>query len=158
MGNLTGEALGKAFPCKEQDLSSALEDAGYALRRFEETTAHIDFSEWPKEMQSATSEALRQAHEQAADGRRILAKFDGSGKTVSSVDLLDITLDLGSVEMELSALETGTSEVLCLGTLDMAQMAKAHAFADELIQADQSAAAAQTKVYGALRERLGRLP
>jgi hypothetical protein len=140
----------------DQEVRSALKDAEYALRRFDEVTSRIDFSRWAmqKETLAKTQEAFALARTHDVQGAKgILAKLDGTRKP-SSTELLDIMFDLEGVGMELTNLSSETIDFQDEDTSDVTKVSERNELATDLARASSTAQLAMTRVWNVLRKQV----
>ena len=145
-------ALAQPVPTETE----ALKDADYALRRFEEVTAHIDFSRWraPGDLVGKTQDGLKLVRTTyVEDAKSILARFD-SRRGPTSTELLDIMFDLERVGVELDDLEGSASNLQDPDTLDLAKAADRATLSHDLTSASSTAQKAMANVFFVVRQRI----
>ena len=148
----TFSAMAQSVPTEKE----VLKDAEYALRRFDELTANIDFNRW-----QARGNLVGQAQDgvtlvqtmYVSEAKIILTGIEGARKA-KPVELLDIMSDLERVGTELTFLSDLVFNYQDPDTQDMTKVAERSALAADLNKAGTNAQTAMTKVYVVLRQKM----
>jgi hypothetical protein len=150
---LTCSGVAQSTPTEKQ----ALKDAEYALRRFDEVTARVDFNRLkaPGTTIGRSQEVvLNMTHTKYVDeAKTILNKFDGKRKPTST-DLLLIMSDVeraANALLNLSDLVTNFQDPQATAS----EAAEANALAGELSTASNTAYEAMMEVFVVLQDKIG---
>jgi hypothetical protein len=149
---LTCSGMAQSVPTEKE----ALKDAEYALKRFDEVTAQIDFNRWkaPGTLVGQMKETLnvtRKAYVKEAE--TILAGLDGTNPP-SSAQLLAIMFDVQMAGIELTNLGDGALQNQDPDALDMAKVSDTGALAENLSRAGNTALLAAAKVFTVLNRQI----
>jgi hypothetical protein len=96
----------------QKDVFAALKDSDYALRQFQDLTARNDLQRWNVDDSTRRGqlEALHAVGQNVAEARSTLSRIQRSPRSISTVDLLEVSQALTLSEDELGDLSHGTSE------------------------------------------------
>jgi len=133
----------------DKDTREALKDAEYAVRRFDEVTARIDFSRWraPGTTVGRIEDALKVVRANyTEEAERVLAKLDGGGKPTTT-DLLLVMYDVQMASTELYQLG---DDALSWGSGSEVDLAS------ELTEGGVTAITAAAKVFVVLKQQTER--
>jgi hypothetical protein len=149
---LTFSGMAQSIPTQRE----ALKDAEYALRRFDEVTARIDFTRWkaPGPVVGHEQEALQVTRATyVSEAKTMLANFDGK-RQPTSADLLVIMYDVQNVGMELDNLSDAATNFQDPDTLDTAKLTERGSLVDDLVGAGIKAQAAAAKIFVILKPQV----
>lgn len=152
---LSAQAQVNAYPTKEA-IRDVLNDAKYALRRFDDVTERVDFDRWkvPDNLRQGQSQALGVTRVEIKDAENMLSHIEQSKESVSGVDLLTVYKALGSSAGELADLGYNTLNFQDQGSLDTVKASEANALGLELARAASTTSVTQAKLYVVLRQQI----
>lgn len=136
----------------DKDVKDALKDADYALGRFDEVAARVDFDrlQAPGNLVGKAEDALKLVRSTYVEGaKRDLTRFNGERKPTPT-ELLDIMFDLERVGTELSDLSDFTSEFPGPNTSDVARTT----LSGDLTEASLAGRQAMTRIFVVLRRSI----
>lgn len=149
---LTCSGMAQSVPTEKE----ALKDAEYALRRFDEVTAQIDFNRWkaPGTIVGGMKETLNVTRKvYIKEAETILAGLDDTNPP-SSAQLLAIMFDVQMAGIELTYLGDGALNYQDSDALDMAKASDAGTLAHDLSSAGDTALTAASKVFIVLNQQI----
>lgn len=150
---LTCSGMAQSIPTEKQ----ALKDAEYALRRFEEVTARIDFNRLKAPgttIGSSQQVMLNMTQTKYVDeAKTVLKRFDGKRKPTAS----ELLLIMGDVERAANALLNLSDLVFNFQDPQATDFdaAETNALAGELSTAGNTAYKAMTEVFVVLQDKIG---
>ena len=149
---LTFSGMAQSIPTQRE----ALKDAVYALTRFDEVTARIDFTRWkaPGPVVGHEQEALEVTKATyVSEAKTMLAKFDG-GRQPTSAELLVIMYDVQNVGIELDNLSDAATNFQDPDTLNIAKVTERGSLVDDLVGAGIKAQTAAAKIFIILKPQI----